>query len=167
MAPRARGALAQGEGGIYKKRAAGPGATMVGFVIVGHGNFAGELIATAEGIVGPLDKVTAVNLLPQEGLEHGRDRIVSAIHAVNEGEGVVLLADMFGGTPSNCCLTVLEDGRLEVVTGFNLPMLLKIPSARAQRLSVRDTALLLVRSGQMNILFASDLLRTRCQVARG
>ena len=140
---------------------------MVGFVVVGHGSFAEALIATAEGIVGPLERVAAVNLLPQEGLDLGRSKIVAAIHAVNDGEGVVLLADMFGGTPSNCCLTVLEEGKLEVVTGFNLPMLLKIPSARAQQLSLRETAQTLVQNGQKNILFASDLLRARCQAAQG
>ena len=140
---------------------------MVGFVIVGHGSVAEALIATAQGIVGPLEQVRAVNLLPHEGIDLGRSKIVEAIHAVNDGEGVVLLADMFGGTPSNCCLSVLEQGRLEVVTGFNLPMLLKIPTARAQGLSVRDSALALVQNGQKNILFASDLLRARCQAAQG
>lgn len=140
---------------------------MVGFVIVGHGSVAEALIATAQGIVGPLEQVRAVNLLPHEGIDLGRARIVEAIHAVNDGEGVVLLADMFGGTPSNCCLSVLEQGQLEVVTGYNLPMLLKIPTARAQRLSVRDTAQALVQNGQKNILFASDLLRARCQAVQG
>jgi PTS system mannose-specific IIA component len=140
---------------------------MVGFVIVGHGSVAEALIATAQGIVGPLEQVRAVNLLPHEGIDLGRAKIVEAIHAVNDGEGVVLLADMFGGTPSNCCLSVLEQGQLEVVTGYNLPMLLKIPTARAQRLSVRDTAQALVQNGQKNILFASDLLRARCQAVQG
>jgi PTS system mannose-specific IIA component len=140
---------------------------MVGFVIVGHGSVAEALIATAQGIVGPLEQVRAVNLLPHEGIDLGRSKIVEAIHAVNDGEGVVLLADMFGGTPSNCCLSVLEQGQLEVVTGYNLPMLLKIPTARAQRLSVRDTAQVLVQNGQKNILFASDLLRARCQAVQG
>jgi PTS system mannose-specific IIA component len=140
---------------------------MVGFVIVGHGSVAEALIATAQGIVGPLERVAAVNLQPHEGLDLGRSKIVEAIHAVNDGDGVVLLADMFGGTPSNCCLTVLEEGKLEVVTGFNLPMLLKIPTARAQNLSVRETAQALVQNGQKNILFASDLLRARCQAAQG
>jgi PTS system mannose-specific IIA component len=140
---------------------------MVGFVIVGHGSVAEALIATAQGIVGPLERVAAVNLQPHEGLDLGRSKIVEAIHAVNDGDGVVLLADMFGGTPSNCCLTILEEGKLEVVTGFNLPMLLKIPTARAQNLSVRETAQALVQNGQKNILFASDLLRARCQAAQG
>lgn len=140
---------------------------MVGFVIVGHGSFAEALIATAQGIVGPLERVVAVNLQPHEGIDLGRSKIVEAIHAVNDGDGVVLLADMFGGTPSNCCLTILEEGKLEVVTGFNLPMLLKIPTARAQQLSVRETAQALVQNGQKNILFASDLLRARCQAAQG
>lgn len=140
---------------------------MVGFVIVGHGNVAEALIATAQGIVGPLEQVVAVNLLPHEGLDLGRAKIAEAVRSVNDGEGVILLADMFGGTPANCCLTVLAEGQLEVVTGFNLPMLLKIPTARTQRLSLRDTAQLLVQNGQKNILFASDLLRARCQAARG
>ena len=140
---------------------------MVGFVVVGHGSFAEALIATAQGIVGPLERVAAVNLLPHEGLDLGRAKIVDAVHAVNDGDGVVLLADMFGGTPANCCLTILEEGKLEVVTGFNLPMLLKIPTARAQHLPVRETAQTLVQNGQKNILFASDLLRARCQAVQG
>ncbi len=140
---------------------------MVGFVVVGHGSVAEALIATAEGIVGPLEKTVPVNLLPHEGIDLGRSKIVQAIHAVNDGDGVVLLADMFGGTPSNCCLSVLEEGKLEVVTGINLPMLLKIPATRSQQLSVRETARELVQNGQKNILFASDLLRARCQAAQG
>lgn len=140
---------------------------MVGVVVAAHGRFAEALVAAAEAIVGKFDNLAVVNLLPHEGLECGREKVVQAIRAVNDGAGVVLLADIFGGTPSNCCLSALQDGKLEVVTGVNLPMLLRLATSRQEGLDVKQVAAGLVEYGRQNITNASELLRARCQVARG
>ncbi|HEY0839144.1 MAG TPA: PTS fructose transporter subunit IIA [Vulgatibacter sp.] len=135
---------------------------MVGIVVVGHGRMAEALATAAEGIVGPIDRLATVNLLPAEGLEIGRGKILEAIGRVDDGEGVVILADLFGGTPSNCCLGLLDEGRLEVVAGFNLPMLLKLATSRGGGRDLHGLAAELVEHGRANVVHASDILRGRC-----
>lgn len=132
---------------------------MIGVVVAAHGTLAESLVSTAEGIVGPLEQTRVVNLLPGEGLEVARSKLRGAVQAVDTGEGVILLADLFGGTPCNSCLSILDEGHLEVVTGVNLPMLLKLASMRAGDL--HECAEELVRYGQRNVTLASDALRAR------
>ena len=140
---------------------------MVGVVVAAHGTFAEALVKAAEGIVGKLDNLKVVNLLAHEGMECGREKLVSAIREVDTGAGVVILADIFGGTPSNCCLSLLAEGSLEVVTGVNLPMLLRLATSRTDGQDPKQVAESLVQYGRQNITNASELLRSRCQVARG
>jgi len=139
---------------------------MVGVVVAAHGNFAEALVQAAEGIAGKLDNLKVVNLLAHEGLEIGTEKIASAVKSVDRGAGVVLLADLFGGTPSNCCLSLLREGKLEVVTGVNLPMLLRLATSRTEGQDSRQLAEALVQHGRQNITNASELLRTRCEAAR-
>lgn len=140
---------------------------MVGVVVVAHGTFAEALVAAAEQIVGKLEGLQVVNLLPHESLEISQARIQDAIREVDSGAGVLLLADLFGGTPSNCCLAQLQDGKLEVVTGVNLPMLLRLATGRVDGQNPRQVAESLVQYGRQNITNASELVRNRCNLARG
>jgi PTS system mannose-specific IIA component len=135
---------------------------MVGIVVVGHGRMAEALVAAAEGIVGPIERLVTVGLLPGEGLEVGRGKLLEAIARADDGDGVILLADLFGGTPANCCVGLLEQGALEVVTGFNLPMLLKLSTSRRSGRGLSELAAELTEHGRANILHASELLRRRC-----
>jgi len=138
---------------------------MVGLVVATHGQLAEELIRTASGIVGPLDRCEALSISAASSMEESRERLHRAIERVDDGEGVLILTDMFGGTPANLALTFLED-RIEVVTGVNLPMLLKIATGRAERLALRPMAELVSGYGQKNITLASELLRTRARSNR-
>lgn len=105
---------------------------MIGIVIVTHGRLAAELLAATEHIVGPQSHVKTVCIDPQDDVEKRRDEITAAIKAVDLGRGVVLVTDMFGGTPCNLALTHLKKGRVEVLAGANLPSLIKLVSVRAE-----------------------------------
>jgi len=131
----------------------------IGIVVVTHGQLAAELLNAAEMIVGDLPRFTAVSIGWHDDVQVARDAIAHAISKVDVGAGVLLLTDMFGGTPSNLGLAFLEAGRLEVVTGVNLPMLIKL--ARAPESG--DLALVakgLCEHGRAAIRVASDLLRS-------
>ena len=130
---------------------------MIGIVIVTHGDLGTELLRTAQEIVGKLPRVEAVSIQATEQIEKARKKIESVIQRVNDGNGVLILTDLFGGTPSNLVLSYLEAGRLEVVTGVNLPMLMKLPSLREER-DLRGLAEKLAKYGQRNILVASEFL---------
>jgi PTS system mannose-specific IIA component len=136
---------------------------MVGIVVATHGRLAEELLSTAQGIVGPRERVAAVSVDARTSVEDARARLGEAIRQVDVGDGVLVLTDMFGGTPANLALTFLEE-RIEVVTGVNLPMLMKLGSARGESLAA--AAELATAYGQKNILVASGLLRARTQPAR-
>jgi PTS system mannose-specific IIA component len=137
---------------------------MVGLVVATHGELAAELLRTAEGIVGPVVCAAAVSVDARTSVEEARARLATAIHKVGgDGEGVLVLTDMFGGTPANLALTFLEE-QIEVVTGVNLPMLLKLATTRAGGLAA--AAELATTQGQKNITLASALLRARVQPAR-
>ena len=134
------------------------GAAMIGVVVVTHGQLATELLNAAEMIVGDLPQFTAVSIGWHEDVNDAREDIAQAIERVRGEEGVFLLTDMFGGTPSNLGMTFLETDRLEVITGVNLPMLIKLASLR------RSSDLLAVAKemrdhGRSAIWVASDLLR--------
>jgi len=137
---------------------------MVGLVVATHGELAAVLLRTAEGIVGPVAQAAAVSVDAHTSVEDARARLATAIHKVGgDGEGVLVLTDMFGGTPANLALTFLEE-QIEVVTGVNLPMLLKLATTRADGLAA--AAELATSQGQKNITLASALLRARAQPTR-
>jgi PTS system mannose-specific IIA component len=98
-------------------------------------------------------------------MDDARARLGEAVHRVDAGEGVLVLTDMFGGTPANLALTFLDE-KLEVITGVNLPMILKLATARADGLQLRPAAELVTSHGQKNITLASDLLRSRARTSR-
>jgi len=105
---------------------------MIGMVLVTHGRLATEFRADLEHVVGPQKQVETVTIMPEDDMEQRRKDIISAIQSVEGGSGVILLTDMFGGTPSNLAISVMEGSRVDVVAGINLPMLIKLASVRDQ-----------------------------------
>ena len=99
-------------------------------VLVTHGRLATEFRAALEHVVGPQKQVETITIMPDDDMEQRRKDIIDAIHAVDTGAGVVLLTDMFGGTPSNLAISVMEGSKVDVVAGINLPMLIKLASVR-------------------------------------
>lgn len=106
---------------------------MIGLVLVTHGRLAEEFKAALEHVVGPQEQVETISIGPDDDMEQRRQDILAAVQAANTGKGVVLLTDMFGGTPSNLAISVMESKSVEVVAGVNLPMLIKLASVRADR----------------------------------
>jgi len=131
---------------------------LVGVVIVTHGQLATELLNAAETIVGDLPRFAAVSIGWHEDMRVARDAIERAIARVDAGGGLLLLTDMFGGTPANLGLSFLEGGRVEVVTGVNLPMLIALAKA-TDTTDVLALARQLCEQGRTAIRVASDLLR--------
>jgi PTS system mannose-specific IIA component len=131
---------------------------VIGVVVVTHGQLARELLSAAEAIVGDLPRFAAVSIGWHDDAEDAREEIRLAVARCQEGKGVIILTDMFGGTPSNLGMTFMEPGEAEVVTGVNLPMLIKLAGLRdsddllAVARALRDT-------GRSSIHVASDLLR--------
>ncbi|HLI21782.1 MAG TPA: PTS sugar transporter subunit IIA [Stellaceae bacterium] len=103
---------------------------MIGMVLVTHGRLAAEFIAALEHVVGPQTHIAAVCIGPEDDMERRRQDILRAIGEVDAGKGVVLLTDMFGGTPSNLAISVMDKAKIEVIAGINLPMLIKLASLR-------------------------------------
>ena len=131
---------------------------MIGVVVVTHGQLAVELLHGAETIVGDLPHVTAVSIGWHEDTQEARAEIEQAMARVKGENGVLILTDMFGGTPANLSMTFLTQGRVEVVTGVNLPMLIKLASVR-QQTDLLTIARELREDGRNAIWVASDLLR--------
>ena len=126
-------------------------------VIVTHGQLASELLAAAEMIVGPISFITAVSIGWHDDVDAARDEVQRAITKVSEGAGVLLLTDMFGGTPTNIASMFLDDENVEVVTGVNLPMVIKL-SGQTGSSSLGDMARRVADSGRQGIYLAGDLL---------
>ncbi|MET3794388.1 PTS sugar transporter subunit IIA [Aquamicrobium terrae] len=103
---------------------------MIGLVLVTHGRLADEFRNALEHVVGPQDHLATVAIGPDDDMEQRRRDIVGAVAEVDTGAGVIVLTDMFGGTPSNLAISVMEAGRTEVIAGMNLPMLIKLSSVR-------------------------------------
>lgn len=133
---------------------------MIGVVIITHGNIAIEMLNSTKFIMGKAENMIAVGVDPKESVEELRSKINSAIKSVDQGDGVIILTDMFGGTPSNVGLSFLEEGRVEVITGVNLPMLLKLCTNR-EGWKLTELASFLKSYGQKNISLASEILRQR------
>ncbi|MGF1560895.1 MAG: PTS sugar transporter subunit IIA [Geminicoccaceae bacterium] len=103
---------------------------MIGLVLVTHGRLAEEFVAATEHVVGPQQALLAICIGPDDDMEQRRRDIVKAVERVDSGQGVILLTDMFGGTPSNLAISLLDRPKLEVIAGVNLPMLIKLASVR-------------------------------------
>ena len=103
---------------------------MIGIVIVTHGKLASEFVSVMEHIVGPQQNIASVCLMPDDDLEQKRQEIIQKAKDVDAGKGVLLLTDMFGGTPSNLAISVVEEKKIEAIAGINLPMLIKLASVR-------------------------------------
>jgi len=131
---------------------------VIGVVVVTHGQLANELVNAAEMIVGDLPQFTAVSIGWHDDVNDARGDIEHAIERVRGDEGVLLLTDMFGGTPSNLGMTFLEKDRLEVITGVNLPMLIKLAGLRSSS-DLLAVAQEMRDHGRNAIWVASDLLR--------
>lgn len=131
---------------------------MIGVVICTHAGLAGALLDTAKMIVGEFPAAVAVSVQPGDGPEQIRSALQAGIKSVDDGSGVMLLVDMFGGTPSNIALSLLADDR-EVITGVNLPMLLKLYTSREGPLP--EVASRVARHSRDNTLVAGELLRGR------
>lgn len=133
---------------------------MTGLVVVAHFNLAREMVAAVELIVGKQQQFASVGIMPDEEIETIRGKIVEALKAVDSGDGVLILTDMFGGTPSNISLSFLEEGRIELVTGVNLPMLIKLATYREGK-RLDELASFITKYGQQNIYLATDVLRAK------
>ncbi len=134
---------------------------MIGAVIVTHGRLAEELLAATERIVGPTRGVRAVALDWDDDVADARRQIDEAIRLVDEGDGVLVFTDMFGGTPTNVSLTFLQAGRVEIVTGVNLPMLVKLTSLQEGTQSLAEAAATIRERGQRSIYLASEILSSQ------
>jgi mannose PTS system EIIA component len=131
---------------------------MIGVVVVTHGQLATELLNAAEMIVGDLPQFAAVSIGWHEDTEDAREEIAQAIARVRQEGGVIILTDMFGGTPSNLAMTFLGEAQIEVITGVNLPMLIKLAGAAANP-DLLGVAREMREQGRNAIWVASDLLR--------
>jgi PTS system mannose-specific IIA component len=132
---------------------------MIGVVIITNGQLATELLNAAETIVGELPRFAAVSIGWYEETQDAREEIAQAIGRVQQGQGVLILTDMFDGTPSNLAMSFLGQGAVEVVTGVNLPMLVKLANM-TEKSDLLETARDLREQGRNAIWVASDLLRT-------
>lgn len=130
---------------------------MIGLVLVTHGKLADEFRSALEHVVGVQEAIATICIGPEDNMGTRRDDIVAAIRSVESGSGVIVLTDMFGGTPSNLAISAMEPGTIEVVAGLNLPMLVKLASVR-RNLSVVDAALEGQDAGRKYINVASALL---------
>jgi PTS system mannose-specific IIA component len=131
---------------------------MIGLVLVTHGQLATEFRAALEHVVGHQEALETVSIGPEDDMEERRRDIMGAVDRVNDGTGVILLTDMFGGTPSNLAISVMEPGRVEVVAGVNLPMLIKLANLPEQS-DLLASAREMREHGRNAIWVASDLLR--------
>ena len=130
---------------------------MIGLVLVTHGNLADEFRAALEHVVGAQSKLATICIGPDDNMEQRRQDIVDAISTVDEGKGVVLLTDMFGGTPSNLAISLLEKDHVEVIAGINLPMLIKFSSIR-ETMNLEEAVLAAKEAAQKYISVASEVL---------
>ena len=130
---------------------------MIGMVLVTHGRLGEEFIAALEHIVGPQKNAATVSIGPDDDIERRRREIIDKVAAVDEGQGVLLLTDMFGCTPSNLAISVLDRGNVEVVAGVNLPMLIKFARVRADK-KLPEAVALAQEAGRKYINVASKLL---------
>jgi len=135
---------------------------MIGVVLVTHGRLGSEFIEALEHVVGAQRNMSAVCIGADDDMEQRRQEIIASVAKVDEGDGVVLLTDMFGGTPSNLAISVLDQGRVEVIAGVNLPMLIKLASVRASE-PLTSAVVQAQQAGRKYINVASQLLADKAQ----
>ena len=131
---------------------------MIGIIIVTHGALGHELVAVAEHVVGRQQNLLAIAIGPEDNIEARRSEIVARVAEVDKGDGVAILTDMFGGTPSNLAISVMVPGKVEVIAGANVPMLIKLISVRAS-MPVVSAAMTAQEAGRKYINVASNLLK--------
>lgn len=130
---------------------------MIGLVLVTHGRLADEFVTAMEHVVGPQAQVATIAIGPEDDMENRRTDIADAIERVDSGAGVIVLTDLFGGTPSNLAISLMERGRVEVIAGMNLPMLIRLGSAR-KAMKVVDAVAAAREAGRKYISVASEVL---------
>jgi PTS system mannose-specific IIA component len=133
---------------------------MIGILIVTHKELAEALMSIYDLILGSREGICPVSLDPNAPPEVSRDQIQRGLGQVNNGNGVIILTDMLGGTPSNLTLPFLQEGKVEVITGVNLPMLMKLSQIREAK-DLKEAALALKQSGQKGITVASEVLHKK------
>jgi len=130
---------------------------MIGMVLVTHGRLAAELINALEHVVGAQEQVAAVCIAPEDDMELRRTEILDSIAKTDSGAGVILLTDMFGGTPSNLAISIMDRAKVEVIAGVNLPMLVKLASVR-DKAEISEAVAMAQEAGKKYINIASQLL---------
>ena len=130
---------------------------MIGMILVTHGNLAEEFVHAMEHVVGDQSDVEIVCIGPNDDMERRRSEIAEAITKVDSGSGVIILTDLFGGTPSNLAISLMEAGKVEVIAGINLPMLIRLAKAR-ECMPVREAAVAARDAGRNYITIASEYL---------
>ncbi len=130
---------------------------MIGIVLVGHGNLPKEMLAVMEHVVGHQEGVEAVCISVSDDMEQKRHEILEKTSAVDTGDGVVVVTDMFGGTPSNLAISIMEERNIEVISGMNVPLLVKLVRERSE--SMADAVVAAQEAGRRYINIASHLLK--------
>jgi len=130
---------------------------MIGMVVVTHGHLAKELIAAMEHVVGKQECIHAICIEPEDDMQTRRDDIATAVESVNQNKGVIIFTDMFGGTPSNLSLSIMEDRPIEVIAGVNVPMLIRFARIR-DNMSLDEAVKQVQEAGRKYITVASDVL---------
>ena len=130
---------------------------MIGLVLVTHGRLASEFVTAMEHVVGPQQRIAAICIGPEDDMESRRDEIAEAIVAVDDGSGVIILTDLFGGTPSNLAISLMKSDRIEVIAGVNLPMLIRLEGAR-KNMDVKSAVAAAREAGRKYISVASEIL---------
>ncbi len=130
---------------------------MIGLVLVTHGNLAKEFVSAMQHVVGPQEQIDTVCIGPNDDMEMRRSEILSKVNETNSGNGVILLTDMFGGTPSNLAISMMDRANVEILAGINLPMLIKIASLRKDN-DMKKTVEAAQEAGKKYINIASQLL---------
>jgi PTS system mannose-specific IIA component len=138
---------------------------MIGLILVTHGGLAEEFVAATEHVVGPQANMQAISIGPDDDIEQRRRDIMAAVEAVDDGSGVILLTDMFGGTPSNLAISIMTQGKVEIIAGVNLPMLIKLASVRETE-SLEEAVASAQEAGRKYINVASRLLNVERSAAR-
>jgi PTS system mannose-specific IIA component len=130
---------------------------MIGMVLVTHGALAVEFKAALEHVVGPQEQCETIAIGPEDDMEERRNDILAAVDAADDGQGVIILTDMFGGTPSNLAISVMQNREVEVIAGVNLPMLVKLARVRGDQ-TIKDAVRIAQDAGRKYINIANDML---------
>ena len=130
---------------------------MIGMVLVTHGALAVEFKSALEHVVGPQENCETISIGPEDDMQQRREDILLAVDAVDSGNGVIILTDMFGGTPSNLAISVMQNRDVEVIAGVNLPMLVKLARVRADK-PIKEAVRIAAEAGRKYINVANDVL---------